>query len=160
MSTQDKRQSIKTEVLADGCILFSTPAGSFKFNPAGCTDEVERQACVKGYKEKISNVAAMPAGTAWTVKLAAMREVAERLQTGGVWNLKGTGKLALNRDALFEAIATAKGVSLDKVLAAWGNMDEEFLRVRLTDKDVAAEYARLTASGTGAEEELFAGLEG
>lgn len=157
MNTQDKRQSIKISILPSGVMVFSTPAGSLNFDPSGCTDDVERQATIKGYKEKISNKAAMPAGTSWTVKLAAMRQVAERLASGGAWNERVAGSV-LNRDALFEAVSKAKGVSLDAVLAKWGNMPEDFLRVRLTDKDVAAEYTRLTASATS-EEGMFEGLE-
>ena len=72
--------------------------------------------------------------------------------------MRAAVKAVLDRAALIQAICTARGFEEAKViLKLAGKLDEE-LRVYLTARDVAAEYARLTA--TGAEEEgLFEGLE-
>lgn len=157
METKDKRQAIKVTV-AEGKLHFMTPAGGFVFDPSGASDEAEEQACIKGWKEKISNVAAMPAGTAWSVKLSAMKEVATRLAAGGAWNLRSAAASTLNRACLFAAVATVRGLAPETVAAKWQDKPDEVLKAALTHRDVAAEYARLTASGTS-DDGLFEGLE-
>ena len=157
MESKDKRQSIKVRV-EGGLLYFATPAGNFTFNPAGASDEAEEQACIKGWKEKISNVAAMPAGTSWKVKLDAMVALKTRLETGGPWNLKASAASSLNRACLFAAVAAVRNLAPETVALKWQDKPDEVLKAALTHRDVAAEYARLTASGpedTG----LFEGLE-
>jgi hypothetical protein len=155
---QEKRQSIKTSVAPSGIITFSTPAGSFTFDPAGCTDDVERRATLKGYIEKVSNKAAMPMGTAWSVKLAAMKQLADRLASGGAWSERAEGASSLNRACLFAAVAAVRGLAPEQVQAKWQDKPDAVLRTVLTHRDVAAEYARLTSAGSVDEETLFADL--
>ena len=161
----ERKSIIHHEGDSDGVITFAVlGAGSFKFDPAACNDETERSATIHGYVQKISDKAAIPrdpkTGHSATPreKYERMVALAKHLTNGGGWTMRAAAQAALNRDALFEAVAKAKNISLDTVLAKWGNMDEAFLRVRLTDRDVAAEYARLTASGQE-DSTLFAGLE-
>lgn len=158
MVMQDKRQSIQITVLPSGIMQFNTPAGGFDFDPSGCSDETERQATIKGYKEKISNKAAMPAGTPWSVKLAAMKEVAERLASGGAWNERGASAFSLDRASLFAAVALVRKLDPAQVALKWQDKPDEVLRVALSHADVAAEYARLTSKGVQ-DDSLFEGLE-
>lgn len=154
----DKRQAIKIVVLPSGVLQFNTPAGGFNFDPSGCSDEVERLATIKGYKEKISNKAAMPAGTSWSVKLSAMKEVAERLAAGGVWNERAASAFSLDRASLFAAVALVRKLDAALVAQKWQDKPDDVLRAALTHKDVAAEYTRLTSKGTS-DDSVFEGLE-
>ena len=139
-------------------------AGSITLDLNKTTEDTRQAALYNGFKQAGGDKAAIPrdpkTGASATPgeKFARVKAWVENLNAGGAWELKAAARSALNRDALFEAVAAAKGFSLNKVLAEWGNMPEDFLRIRLTDKDVASEYARITASGTE-DEEMFAGLE-
>ncbi len=148
-----------------GTIRFTViGAGSTTLDLEKTTEDTRQAALYNGFKQAGGDKAAIPrdpktgASATPSEKFARVKAWVEHLNAGGAWELKGPARSALNRDALFEAVAVAKGFSLDKVLALWGNMDEEFLRVRLTDKQVAAEYARLTASGSD-DAGMFEGLE-
>jgi hypothetical protein len=88
-----KSNSIITHtVTPDGIVFTIAGAGSFTFDPRGCTDDVELSATTHGYVQKISDRAAIGRdpdtgkSASPAEKLAAMHECADRLQSGGPWN--------------------------------------------------------------------------
>ena len=138
-------------------------AGSTTLHLSKMTEAALQAALYNGVKQAGGDKAAIPhdpkTGLAATPaeKFARVKAWVENLNQGGEWTMRQAA-LPFNRDALFEAVATARKVGLDAVLAKWGNMDDAFLRLRLADKEVAAEYARLVATGTE-DAGLFQGLE-
>ena len=153
------------EVRPDGQVVFRVlGAGSFPFDPSGCSDETERTATLHGYVQKISDKAAIPrdakTGRSATpqAKFTAMKALADHLQGGGSCTTRQPSVSRLDRAALFAAVATVRGLDAVQVEARWRDKPDEALRAVLTHREVAAEYARLTASG-GEDEGLFEGLE-
>jgi len=165
MSSERKRVVQYVVDVEAGTITYVVAgAGQTTLDLNKTTQDTRQAALYNGFKQAGGDKAAIArdskTGRSATPgeKFARIKAWVEHLNAGGAWELPQAARAALNRDALFEAVAAAKGVSLDTVLAKWGNMPEDFLRVRLTDADVAAEYARRTASGSE-EEDLFEGLE-
>ena len=176
-ATRKSNSVITHEASSDGIITFHVVgAGSFKFDPAACTDEVERMAALHGYVQKISDKAAIgrdaKTGKSATPaeKFAAMKAMAEHLQGGGAWSTR-QARPGLNRQALWTALSNVfteecakRGLDAGKHTAqsfeiAAGNLTDDQLRAKyLVHKEVAGAYAMLTASGEG--EDLFEGLEG
>lgn len=122
------------------------------------------QAKFHGYEQKVRDAAAIPRDTKTGLsaspqeKFDAMEGVVESLHEG-VWNVKGTTIRALNRPALFQAVAEVRSVDVQVVEARFRDRQDEVLRAFLTHRDIAAAYARLTAKNTGAADELLAELE-
>lgn len=167
MATDRKRNSVIGHSIneATGVITFEVVgAGSFSFDVTKAGEANAQKAAFHGYVQKISDKAAIGRdpdtgrSASPKEKYDAMHALAKHLEGGGTWSMRAAVKAVLDRAALIQAICTARGFEEAKViLKLAGKLDEE-LRVYLTARDVAAEYARLTA--TGAEEEgLFEGLE-
>ena len=99
MQSKRKSNSIVTHTLLPGNVLqFDVVgAGSFTFDPAGCTDETETRAALHGYIQKIVDRAAIGRDpeTGMTAspqeKFDAMKECADRLAGGGEWNAVAAG---------------------------------------------------------------------
>ena len=165
MNATRKSNSIITHELLDGNVLRFTVvgAGSFDFDPSGCTDETEVSATLHGYVQKISDKAAIGRDTETgrpaspQAKFDAMKNMADHLAGGGAWIMRQAAKPRLNRACVFAAVATVFHKDPVAVEALWRNMPDDVLKLRLSNKDVAAEYARLTASGKEPEG-LFEGL--
>ncbi len=117
-----------------------------------------------GYEQKVRDAAAIPrdvkTGQSATPqeKFNAMKAVVENLHEG-VWNAKGSREVALNRAALFEAVAEVRGVEAAAVEAKFRDRLDEVLRAFLTHGDIAAAYARRTAKDSGAADKLLEELE-
>ncbi len=93
-------------------------------------------------------------------KHEAMASLCERLNNGGEWNLKGGGgKPALNRAALFTAIAAVRNIEATKVEEKFRDRVDDVLRAFLTHREIAAAYARLTVRDTKQAQDLLAELE-
>jgi hypothetical protein len=112
MNERKKGNSVVTHRLTeDGKIAFSVVgAGEFVFDPAGCSDDTERSAALHGYVQKISDKAAIgrdpETGASATPeeKFAAMKECAERLQNGGLWNAVRESGTGAEGGILFQAM--------------------------------------------------------
>ena len=92
-------------------------------------------------------------------RFEAVAAMVQHLQGGGEWTRKSSGKAALNRASLFQAIAEVRGVEASKVAGRFQDRTDDVLRAFLTHKEIAAAYARLTARDTGQAEALLAELE-
>ena len=159
-----KRNAVVGHKVAGTVITFHVlGAGQFQFDMMKAGEANAEQAAIHGYVQKISDKAAISrnsdTGRSATPKekYEAMYGLAMHLQNGGGWTMRAV-KAALNRAALISAICTARGFNEVKITLKLAGMADEELRAYLTAKDVAAEYARLTASGTEVEG-LFEGLE-
>lgn len=163
---EDRKRIVQYEVISGGILRFNVAgAGSFDFDMTKPTDEAEASATIQGWVKKISDKAAIShdktTGRAATPqqKFAAMKLLAEHLEGGGAWTMR-EGKASLNRAALYVAVATARGRPAEVVEARFRDKPDDVLRTLLQHKDIAAEYARLTARDSGAAEELLGELEG
>lgn len=122
------------------------------------------QAMYHGYEQKVRDAAAIPrdvktgASATPQEKFDAMQAVVDALHSG-VWNVKGGVEKALNRAALFEAIAEVRNREASEVEAKFRDRPDEVLRAFLTHADIAAAYARRTTRDNGAADKLLAELE-
>lgn len=122
------------------------------------------QAKYHGYEQKVRDAAAIPRNTQTgksaspQEKFDAMERVVEALHAG-TWNVKASQVVALNRAALFEAIAEVRGVSAEAVELKFRDRADEVLRAFLTHGDIAAAYAKRTARNSGQADKLLAELE-
>ena len=151
--------------------------GKVDLQVANLTDEVARTALFHGLTQKCSDKCAIPRDTKTgrsataAEKFAALKGMVDHLNAGGTWVMRAAVQPSLDRAALFSAVAhmllgvrskAVEGMTQDTAAAhvarQWQDKPDEELRLRLTNKDVAAEYARLTARG-GEAAEMFAGLE-
>ena len=117
-----------------------------------------------GYEQKVRDAGAIPrdvkTGKSATPqeKFDAMQKVVDQLHNGE-WNVKGGGQVALNRAALFEAVAEVRGVEAQVVEAKFRDRPDEVLRAFLTHGDIAAAYAKRTARDSGQANKLLEELE-
>lgn len=77
-------------------------------------------------------------------KFAAIKALADHYANGGAWKMTGDGLKPINRPALYQAVASVRGVDATKVEAAYRAKEDSVLRTLLVIKDIAAEYTRLT----------------
>lgn len=117
-----------------------------------------------GYEQKVRDSAAIPRDTKTgrsaspQEKFDAMEAVVEQLHQG-LWNARTSRESALNRQALFAAVAEVSQREVEEVEAKFRDRQDEVLRTFLTRKDIAAVYARLTARDSGQADSLMAELE-
>ena len=167
MAKEERQSIIQHVIMPSGVVAFTVAgAGTFTFDPAGCTDEVETQATLHGYVQKISDKAAIPrdsktgASATSAQKFERMKALADHLAGGGAWNVRVAGSL-LNRAALFEAIAEVRKVSSEKVYGKFQSFEDKVLQTFLTHRDIAGVYARITApKDSTLADSLLEGLEG
>ena len=91
-------------------------------------------------------------------KFDAMQAVVDQLHDGQ-WNVKASRTQALNRAALFEAVAEVRGKDAAEVEAKFRDRPDEVLRAFLTHGDIAAAYARRTAKNSAKADALLGELE-
>lgn len=130
-------------------------------NKALATSE---QAMYHGYEQKVRDAAAIPRDTKTGAsaspqeKFDAMQAVVDSLHAG-VWNVKSSQVVALNRAALFEAVAEVRGVEAQVVMQRFQDRPDDVLRAFLTHGDIAAAYAKRTARNSGQADALLSELE-
>lgn len=123
------------------------------------------QAMYHGYEQKVRDAAAIPrdvkTGRSATPqeKYDAMQRVVDALHAG-TWNVKSSQVVALNRAALFEAVAEVRGAEASAVEARFRDRTDEVLRAFLTHGDIAAAYAKRTARNSGQADKLLEELDG
>ena len=128
------------------------------------------QAMYHGYEQKVRDAAAIPRdvktgkSASPQEKFDAMERVVESLHAG-VWNVKASQVVALNRAALFEAIAEvrsteAKPYTAQEVELRFRDRADDVLRAFLTAGDIAAAYAKRTARNSGQADKLLEELDG
>lgn len=123
------------------------------------------QAMYHGYEQKVRDAAAIPRDVKTgrsalpQEKFDAMQRVVDALHAG-TWNVKASQVVALNRAALFEAIAEVRNVEAQAVELKFRDRADEVLRAFLTHGDIAAAYAKRTARNSGQADSLLAELEG
>ena len=123
------------------------------------------QAMYHGYEQKVRDAAAIPRDVKTgrsalpQEKFDAMQRVVDALHAG-TWNVKASQVVALNRAALFEAIAEVRSVDAAAVALKFQDRADEVLRAFLTHGDIAAAYAKRTARNSGQADSLLAELEG
>lgn len=123
------------------------------------------QAMYHGYEQKVRDAAAIPrdvkTGKSATPqeKYDAMERVIEALHAG-TWNVKSSQVVALNRAALYEAVAEVRGVESSVVESRFRDRPDEVLRAFLTHGDIAAAYAKRTARNSGQADKLLEELDG
>ena len=122
------------------------------------------QAKFHGYEQKVRDAAAIPRDVKTgrsalpQEKFDAMERVVEALHAG-TWNVKSSSVVALNRAALYEAVAEVRGVEASAVELRFRDRADEVLRAFLTHGDIAAAYAKRTARNSGQADALLAELE-
>jgi hypothetical protein len=130
-------------------------------NKALATSE---HAMYHGYEQKVRDAAAIPRDPT-TGKSASPQEKFEAMERvvldlhNGVWNTKASQVVALNRAALYEAVAEVRGVEPQVVEQRFRDRQDAVLRAFLTHGDIAAAYARRTARNSGQADKLLAELE-
>lgn len=164
MATQERKSIISA--------VWDQAAGVITFGVAGIgtmvldlakANATSEQAMYHGYEQKVRDAAAIPRDTKTGAsatpqeKFDAMERVVEALHTG-VWNVKASQVVALNRAALFEAIAEVRNVASETVEQRFRERADEVLRAFLTHGDIAAAYARRTARNSGQADALLAEL--
>ncbi len=138
--------------------------GTILLDFANLSEGLLETACFHGLEQKVRDAGAIPrdvktgASASAQEKYDAMKEVVDNLHEG-IWNVKGAGLKALNRAALFNAVAEVRGVDASVVEAKFRDRQDEVLRAFLTHKDIAGAYARLTSRDTGQADTLLAELE-
>src|SRR3990167_1884969 len=96
-------------------------AGSTTLDLNKVSEDAKTSGLYNGFKQAGGDKAAIPrdpktgASATPSEKFARVKAWVENLNAGGAWELKQAARSALNRDALFEAIAAAKGFSLDEI---------------------------------------------
>lgn len=148
-------------------------SGSITFGVAGIGTMVldlnkalatSEQAMYHGYEQKVRDAAAIPRDTKTGAsatpqeKFDAMQAVVDSLHAG-VWNVKSSQVVALNRAALFEAVAEVRGVEASVVESRFRDRPDDVLRAFLTHGDIAAAYAKRTARNSGQADALLSELE-
>ena len=165
MSTE-RKSVVQHVVMPSGVVAFTVAgAGTFTFDPSGCTEDVEMQATLHGYVQKISDKAAIArdskTGLSATpqMKYERMKALADHLAGGGSWNVRAAG-VSLNRAALFESIAEVRKVSAAKVYEKFAGFEDKVLQSFLTHGEIAAAYARITAPKDSSQADaLLEGLD-
>ena len=122
------------------------------------------RAMYHGYEQKVRDAAAIPRDTKTGAsaspqeKFDAMQAVVDQLHAGE-WNVKASRVQALNRAALFEAVAEVRGRTSEEVASRFQDRPDEVLRAFLTHGDIAAAYAKRTARDSGQADKLLSELE-
>ena len=117
-----------------------------------------------GYEQKVRDAGAIARDTKTGAsatpkeKFEAMAAVVEQLHAGN-WNVKSRRVQALNRAALFEAVAEVRQRTAEEVEARFRDRPDEVLRAFLTHGDIAAAYARRTARDSGQASRLLEELD-
>lgn len=166
METKERKSIIGAEWdKAAQAITFTVAgAGQMQLMLAKCGVEVIQTASYHGLEQKVRDAAAIPRDTKTgrsatpKEKFEAMAKVIESLHAG-VWNVARQAQKALNRAALFQAIAAVRQRDASEVEAKFRDRTDEVLRAFLTHREIAAEYARLTALDSGQADSLLAELE-
>ena len=123
------------------------------------------QAKFHGYEQKVRDAAAIPRdlktgrSASPQEKFDAMERVVGALHAG-TWNVKSSQIVALNRAALYEAVAEVRGVESEVVASRFQDRPDEVLRAFLTHGDIAAAYAKRTARNSGQADKLLEELDG
>ena len=165
--TKQERKSIIGVERGDGFMTFNVAgAGQFQVHVSKLAEGILQEAVYHGIEQKVRDAGAMSRDTTTgrsatpQEKYAAMLKVAENL-AAGVWNAARSSVRALNRAALFTAIAGVRGVAPERVEAKFRGYEDSVLRSFLEVREIAAEYARLTTpeKDTAAVESLLAELE-
>lgn len=167
MSKEERKSIISAEWdKAAGIITFTVAGiGSIKLDLRKCGEAVTETAAYHGFEQKVRDAAAIPRDTKTghsaspSEKFEAMQRVVEALHNG-IWNAARQAQKALNRAALYEAIANVRKVAAQVVEAKFRERTDDVLRAFLTHREIAAEYARLTASDSGQADALLEELEG
>ena len=126
--------------------------------------ELGQSGLLHGLEQKVRDSAAIPRDTKTGAsaspqeKFDAMQATIEQLHQG-IWNVKGAKTQALNRQALFAAVAEVRQRSVEEVEQRFRDRQDEVLRAFLTHREIAAAYARLTARDSGQADSLLAELE-
>ena len=172
---QERKSIISHEWdLINGVVTFKTlNVGECKLNVGELVgdvwpemSDVGKIMCLHGGTQKVRDEAALSRDTTNgqsatpEAKHEAMSVLCDRLNAGGEWNLKGGGgKPALNRAALFAAIAQVRNVEAEKVAMKFQDRPDDVLRAFLTHREIAAAYAALTVRDTKQAQDLLAELE-
>ena len=164
MATERKSIISATWDEASNCITFGVAGiGNMVLD----LDKAEATATVAkyhGYEQKVRDAGAIPRDTKTGAsatpqeKFDAMQAVVEQLHNGE-WNVKSSRTPALNRAALFEAVAEVRARDAAEVAARFQDRPDEVLRAFLTHGDIAAAYARRTARDSGQADKLLSELE-
>ena len=161
----NERKSIIGAEVGDGFITFNVAgAGQMQLMVSKCPEDVLQRAMYHGFEQKVRDAGAIArnpkTGRSATPqeKFEAMNKVIEQLHAGQ-WNVKATSAQALNRAALFEAVAEVRGVLASVVEAKFRDRPDNVLKQFLEHRDIAAAYAKRTAKDSGAADELLAELE-
>ena len=160
--------------VVNGVLTFNVlGCGQFQVNVAAIAGaayhdltDTGRAGILHGFKQKVADKAALSrnpdTGRSATPrdKFEAMRELAQHLNDGGAWSMRQPSKDALNRAALFEAVAEVSGRDASVVEARYRDREDSVLRTLLERADIAAAYAKRTARDSGRAADLLAELEG
>lgn len=148
-----------------GVITFSVAGvGTMQLVLGKCGTELAQTAAYHGYEQKVRDAAAIPRDTKTgrsatpQEKYDSMARVIEALHAG-VWNVARQAQRALNRAALFQAIAQVRGFEASAVEAKFRDRTDDVLRAFLTHKEIAGRYAELTAQDSGQADALLSELD-
>ena len=120
-------------------------AGTLVFS--NLSSAVREHAMRDGLKKRVNDGCANKKNVADVI--ATVQRFCDHYNSGTEeWNLRTAGPIAIDRKALFAAIAQVRERSEDAVYARLNNMDDGVLRQLLTDANIAAEYVRRTHKGT------------
>ena len=165
MSTKE-RKSIISAVWdeATGCITFGVAGVGTMVLDLDKANATATVAKFHGYEQKVRDAGAIPRDTKTGAsaspqeKFDAMQAVVDQLHSGE-WNVKASRVQALNRAALFEAVAEVRGRKAEEVAARFQDRPDEVLWAFLTHGDIAAAYAKRTARDSGQADKLLSELE-
>ena len=150
---------------AGGNITFGVAGiGTMVLNVADMGNTILQTATYHGFEQKVRDAGAIARDTKTGLsatpqeKFDAMQQVVEQLHSGE-WNVKASRVQALNRAALFEAVAEVRQREASEVEARFRDRPDEVLRAFLTHGDIAAAYAKRTARDSGQADKLLSELE-
>ena len=166
MSKQERKSIIGAEWdKAAGIITFAVAGvGTMQLELGKCGEAVSTTAMYHGFEQKVRDAGAIArdpkTGHSATPqeKYDAMEAVVQQLHAGD-WNVKSSRVQALNRAALFEAVAEVRGREVQEVELRFRDRTDEVLRAFLTHGDIAAAYAKRTAKDSGQADKLLSELE-
>ena len=177
---KDRKQVVRYGVNVEaGTITFQVlGAGSVTLDLEKTSEDSRQSALYNGFKQAGGDKAAIPRDTKTGLsatpaeKFARVKAWVDNLNGGGSWLMARQASEPLQRSAVFQAVASYLLGIQSKVVAGmdpeaasamiarkWQDMQDDVLRTKLAQAEVAAEYARLTARGSS-DGSLFDGLEG
>ena len=133
-------------------------AGRIDF--ARCAEATKFRAQQDGFKKR-GNDACASAETL-EQRLAILGRLCDHYNSGTEsWSLKAVSAKVLNRAAMYQAIATVRGMDASVVESKLRDKGDDFLRSYNAIAGIAAEYTRLTVRGADekTENDLFAALD-